>query len=115
MRIDKTTTRKSWRAVLGVLAILAVERAALADTPSAFPADTPPAPPEAAAPEVHGDELQHRIGFQIGGSSYFQIAYRYRVIGGVYLDTGLFVLNAGADGSIGAVFDVPIVRPVSVY
>jgi opacity protein-like surface antigen len=31
------------------------------------------------------------------------------------LDTGLFALNAGADGSIGAVVDVPIVRPVSVY
>jgi hypothetical protein len=115
MRADKTTTRKSWAAMLALLSVLGADRVALADTASAFPPDSPPPPPAPAKPDVDGDEPRHRMGLQIGGSSYFQIAYRYRVVGGLYLDTGLFVLNGGADGSIGAVVDVPIVRPVSVY
>jgi hypothetical protein len=115
MRTDKTTTRKSWAAMLALLSVLGADRVVLADTLSAFPPDSPPPPPAPTKPEVDGYELRHRMGIQIGGSSYFQIAYRYRVLGGLYLDTGLFALNAGANGSIGAVVDVPIVRPVSVY
>jgi hypothetical protein len=117
MHARKTTTSKSCAAVLGVLCLLRAERLAMAETTSPFPPDTPPAlaQPSAEPREIDVDSLRHRIGVQIGGSSYFQVAYRYRLFGGVFLDTGLFILNAGGDGSVGAVADVPIVKPFSVY
>jgi hypothetical protein len=91
-----------------------LEPLAMADTPSPFPRETPtPAPPPAG--EVDVDSLRHRIGVQIGGTSYFQMAYRYRVLGGVYVDTGFFALNAGMDGSAGLLVDVPIAHAWSIY
>jgi len=49
------------------------------------------------------------------GASYFQIAYRFRLFGGVYLDSGFFAMSGGLDGSIGGLVDVPIAHPWSIY
>jgi hypothetical protein len=118
MSQHKSTTRKSWPAILVFVCALSAAKIARAESTSPFPADSPRAAavqPTAEACEIDPDSLRHRIGLQIGGSSYFQIAYRYRLFGGLYVDTGFFALNGGADGSIGGVFDLVIVHPWSLY
>ncbi len=117
MSQHKSTTRKSWPAILVFVCALGAETVARAESTSPFPSDSPQAAAilPTAPTEVDPDSLRHRIGVQIGGSSYFQIAYRYRLLGGLYVDTGFFALNAGADGSIGGVFDLEVVHPWSLY
>jgi hypothetical protein len=118
MSKHKSTTRKSWPAILVFVCALGAARVVRAESASPFPPDSPEAAavqPTADAREADPDSFRHRIGLQIGGSSYFQIAYRYRLIGGLYVDTGVFALNAGADGSIGGLFDLEVMHPWSLY
>jgi hypothetical protein len=65
-----------------------------------------------AAPAAHADDpgsidSRHQIGIQAGGSGFFLIDYRLRLLGPVYLDAGAFGLppDGVADNfSLGLVF-----------
>jgi hypothetical protein len=60
-------------------------------------------------PVPDGMERRHQVGLQAGGSSVFQLDYRYRLVGLVHLDVGLLALPGPGpiNASLGLVVVVP--------
>ena len=65
------------------------------------------------------DARRHFVGFQLGGTSYVQGFYRFRIFGPLLVEIGAGALPPfmifAANGSAGLVLDVPIWRRWSVY
>jgi hypothetical protein len=55
-----------------------------------------------------GHERRHRVGLQAGGSSVFQVVYRYRIVGPIHLDVGgLSVPHSPVNFSLGLIVARP--------
>lgn len=65
-----------------------------------------PRPPRPLGPS--GFERRHHAGAQLGGSGIFQLVYRFHADGPVYLETGLFGADHGANVSAGVVLGKPV-------
>jgi hypothetical protein len=86
---------------------------------------------ESAELVIHGEPLariedgvvrppakrRHFLGVQLGGSAYFQLVYRYRLVGALLLDVGGFFFGppVAMNGSAGLILDVPLARRWSAY
>jgi hypothetical protein len=71
----------------------------------------------AGDPVPDGMERRHQVGFQAGGSSVFQLDYRYRLAGPVHLDVGLLALPGPGpmNASLGLVVVVPTATRLFPY
>lgn len=62
-------------------------------------------------PVPDGMARRHQLGFQAGGSSVFQLDYRYRLLGPAHLDLGLLALPG--PGPINASLGLVVVLPTA--
>jgi hypothetical protein len=62
---------------------------------------------------------RHHVGVQVGGTSYFQLFYRFRAVGPLFFDIGAMGLPLPgasiANGSVGLLLDVPVSGRWSMY
>ena len=95
------------------LGVTEIESATLTVDSSAPVTVTPDEAKSLVTPDL--DELRHRLGVQLGGSAYFQISYRYRIVGPLFLDVGALAITHGVNGSTGFVVQAPVSDRWSLY